>query len=282
MSGLASFWEAREIWRDALLASVLSGALLGFLGVWVVLRRTVFVSAALTQLSTLGLIGALLVEERIGVGAEHLGVQLAVAVAFSVVGALVLGTLGGARRLPSEAGVGMSYVLAGALVILGANRLIHVAHDFESMVFGNAVAVSFSDAVVIAGVTLICALVHTLFQKELVFVSFDRETAEAMGMRARMWDGILFFTIGLAIPPTARALGALPVFAFLTIPASAALLLVSRLRPALAIATVLGVVAAAGGYVLSWNMQIPTGATMVALAGLFVIPGGAMRLFKAP
>jgi zinc transport system permease protein len=281
VSGLSGFWAAREIWREALLASVLSGALLGFLGVWVVLRRTVFVSAALTQLSTLGLIGALLLEERLGVQTEHLGVQLAVAIAFSVAGALVLGAPGGARRLPTEAGVGMSYVLAGALVILGANKLIHVAHDFGSMVFGNAVAVPLSDALVIAAVTLVCATLHTVFQKELVFVSFDRETAEAMGMRVRLWDGLLFFTIGLAIPPAARALGALPVFAFLTIPASAALLLVTRLRPVLALATVLGVVAAAGGYVLSWIWQIPTGATMVALAGLFVLPGGLLRLLRA-
>jgi zinc transport system permease protein len=278
VSAWAEFWAARDIWRDPLLASVLAGALLGFLGVYVVLRRTVFVSAALTQLSTLGLIVALLAEERLGVEAEHAGVQLGVALLFSVAGALVLGTLESGRRLPTEAGVGMSYVLAGALVILGANRLVHAAHDVNAMIFGNAVAVPFSDVVVLLAVTLLCAVAHTIFQKEIVFVSFDRETAEAVGMRARLWDGVLFFTIGLAIPVSARALGALPVFAFLTIPASAALLLARRLRPAFGIATGLGVVAAAGGYALSWVWQIPTGATMVTLAGLFVLPGAVWRL----
>ncbi|HEY6106885.1 MAG TPA: metal ABC transporter permease, partial [Anaeromyxobacteraceae bacterium] len=98
---LAGFWEARDIWRDPLLASVIAGALLGFLGVYVVLRRTVFVSAALTQLSTLGLIVALLVQERMGVEVEHPAVQLAVALGFSVAGALVLGTLEAGRRLPT-------------------------------------------------------------------------------------------------------------------------------------------------------------------------------------
>lgn len=277
MTGLAGFWAAHDIWRDPLVASVIAGALLGFLGVYVVLRRTVFVSAALTQISTLGLIVALLAEEQLGVQAEHAGVQLAVAFVFSVAGALILGALQSGRRLPTEAGVGMSYVLAGALVILGANRLIHAAHDLNAMVFGNAVAVPFSDLVVLAAVTAICAGLHTVFQKELVFVSFDRETAEAMGLRASLWNALLFFTIGLAIPASARALGALPVFAFLTIPASAALLLVRRLRAAFVLATVLGVVAAAGGYVLSWVWQLPTGATMVTLAGVMVIPGALLR-----
>ncbi len=277
MSALAGFWAGHDIWRDPLLASVVAGALLGFLGVYVVLRRTVFVSAALTQLSTLGLIVALLVEEQMGVEVEHAGVQLAVAVVFSVAGALVLGALQGGRRLPTEAGVGMCYVLAGALVILGANRLIHAAHDLNSMVFGNAVAVPFSDVVVLAAVAVLCAVLHALFHKELLFVSFDRETAEAVGLRAASWNGLLFFTIGLAIPVSARALGALPVFAFLTIPASAALLLVRRLPAAFLLAAVLGVVAAAGGYVLSWIWQVPTGATMVTLAGLMVVPGALLR-----
>ncbi len=275
---LSGFWEARDIWRDPLLASLIAGALLGFLGVYVVLRRTVFVSAALTQLSTLGLIAALLVEERMGVEVEHPAVQLAVALGFSVAGALVLGTLEAGRRLPTEAGVGMAYVVAGALVILGANRLIHAAHDLNSMVFGNAVAVPFADVVVLAVVTLVSVLVHTVFQKEIVFVSFDRDTAQAMGLDTRLWSGLLFFTIGLAIPVSARVLGALPVFAFLTIPAVAALLMTSRLRPAFALATALGLVAAGGGYLLSWFWQIPTGPTMVALAAVFAVPGALLRL----
>ena len=277
MSALQDFWAAQEIWRDPLIASLIAGGLLGFLGVYVVLRRTVFVSAALTQLSTLGLIASLLFEERLGVEAEHASVQLAVALVFSVAGALILGALQSGHRLPTEAGVGMSYVVAGALVILGANRLVHAAHDFNSMVFGNAVAVPLSDVIVLAAVTAICVAVHLAFRKELVFVSFDRETAEAVGLRAPLWNGLLFFTIGLAIPVAARALGALPVFAFLTIPAAAALLVVRRLRTAFALATAFGLVAATGGYLVSWFWQIPTGATMVALAGLFVVPGALLR-----
>jgi zinc transport system permease protein len=277
LSALADFMAAREIWREPLLASIVAGALSGFLGVYVVLRRTVFVSAALTQLSTLGLIAALIFEESLGVEVEHAGVQIAVSLAFSVAGALALGLSPLGRRLPGESPVGMTYVLAGALVVLGANRLVHAAHDLNSMVFGNAVAVPLSDLLVLAGVTALCALVHALFAKEFVFVSFDAETAAVLGFDTRLWNGLLFFTLGLAIPVAARALGALPVFAFLTIPASAALLLVRRLRAAFALATAIGLVAAAGGYILSWFLQLPTGATMVALAGAFVIPGALLR-----
>jgi zinc transport system permease protein len=281
VSGLAEFWAASPIWRDPLLASLLAGALLGFLGVYVVLRRVVFVSAALTQLSTLGVIAALLVLEWLDLETEHQEFELVVAWIFSVGGGLALGTVGWGRRLPAEAGVGMAYVLAGALVVLGANRLIHVAHDLNTMIFGNAVAVPFQDVVILAVVTLVIAGLHTLFQKEIVFASFDRETAEAMGVRAPLWSGVLYFTIGLAIPVAAHAVGALPVFAFLTIPAAAALVLTRRLRPAFGAATGLGAIAAGGGYLLSWFLQTPTGATMVVLAGLLFAASWFVRGARA-
>jgi zinc transport system permease protein len=276
MSGLEGFLAAREIWDVPLTASLVSGALLGFLGVYVVLRRVVFVSAALTQISTVGLVGTLLLEEWFHIETEHASEQITVAMVFSVGGALALAALR-PRRIPAEATVGAAWVVASSAVVLGASFLVHAAHDLGGLVFGNAVAVPASDLWIIAAVTLLAAGLHTLFEKEIRFVSFDAETAAAVGMNVRLWDAVLFGMIGLAIPAAARAMGALPVFAFLTLPASAALLLRVRLRAALAVATVIGVVAAGGGYVLSWLFEVPTGATMVALAGLFLVPGLVLR-----
>jgi zinc transport system permease protein len=276
VSPLDGFLAAQEIWRAPLAASVIAGALLGFLGVFVVLRRTVFVSAALTQISTLGLVFGLFLEERLHVEAEHAHHQLGMAMGFAVVGAVVLGALR-TRRLPAEAVVGAAWVIGSALVVLGVSRLVHAAHDLGGMVFGNAVAVPDEELWMIAAVAVLCAAVHLAFHKELAFVSFDPETARAQGMRTWVWDAALSVTIGLAIPASARALGALPVFAFLTLPASAALLLRVRLASAFALATAFGVVAAGGGYLASWFGETPTGATMVVAAALFLLPGAALR-----
>jgi zinc transport system permease protein len=279
VTALQDFLAAREIWEVPLAASIVAGALLGFLGVYVVLRRTVFVSAALTQLSTLGLVATLLVEERIHIETEHAGEQLAVAMAFSVAGALLLGAFR-ARRLPAEASVGGAWVAASALVVLGTSRLVHAAHDLGGMVFGNAVAVAPSELATLALVAALCTAVHVAFAKELAFSSFDPETARALGVRVRLWDAALFVTIGVAIPPAARALGALPVFAFLTLPAAGALLLRVGFRPAFALAAAFGVLAASAGYVLSWLWEAPTGATMVVIAALLALPGAGWRLAR--
>jgi zinc transport system permease protein len=277
LSALDGFLAAREIWQAPLLASLMAGALLGFLGVYVVLRRTVFVSAALTQISTVGLVVGLFLEERFHIEAEHAHHQLGMAMGFAVAGALLLGALR-PRRLPAEATVGAAWVIASAAVVLGISRLVHASHDLGGMVFGNAVAVPDDELWMIGAVALLCAGLHLAFAKEITFASFDPETATALGLKVRRWDAVLSLTVGLAIPASARALGALPVFALLTLPASAALLLGLRLRTAFAVATGLGVVAAAGGYLASWFGETPTGATMVLVAALALLPGALRQV----
>jgi zinc transport system permease protein len=242
----------------------------------VVLRRTVFVSAALTQIATVGLVTGLWLEEQLHIEAEHAHHQLAMAMGFAVVAAMVLGALR-TRRLPAEAVVGGAWVVASALVVLGVSRLVHAAHDLGGMVFGNAVAVPDEELWIIALVAVVCAALHLAFHKEIVFASFDHETARALGVRTWIWDAVLSLTIGLAIPASARALGALPVFAFLTLPAAAALLLRLRLRAAFLVAGAIGVTAAGAGYLVSWFGETPTGATMVAVAALFLLPGALFR-----
>jgi zinc transport system permease protein len=276
MNGLDGFLAAREIWQAPLVASLMAGALLGFLGVYVVLRRTVFVSAALTQISTVGLVVGLFLEERLHEEAEHAHHQLAMAMGFAVAGALLLGAQR-PKRLPAEATVGAAWVAASAVVVLGISRLVHASHDLGGMVFGNAVAVPEDELWMIGAVALLCAVLHLAFAKEIAFASFDPETATALGVRVGRWDAVLSLTIGLAIPASARALGALPVFALLTLPASAALLLGLRFRAVFVVATVIGVAAAAGGYLVSWYAETPTGATMVLVAALAMVPGALRR-----
>jgi zinc transport system permease protein len=70
-----------------------------------------------------------------------------------------------------------------------------------------------------------------------------------------------------------RAVGALPVFAFTVIPAAAALMLTERMRLTIVLAIGIGVVAAAVGYYVSWVASLPTGATMVVVASVFLLPG---------
>ncbi|HET9754535.1 MAG TPA: metal ABC transporter permease, partial [Myxococcales bacterium] len=54
MSGFSDFWAGRDLWLEPMIAGVLAAAILGYIGVFVVLKRMVFVSAALSEISGVG------------------------------------------------------------------------------------------------------------------------------------------------------------------------------------------------------------------------------------
>src|SRR5690606_36576405 len=91
-------------------------------------------------------------------------------------------------------------------------------------------------------------------------------------LRVRRYDAALYFVLGLSIAVSTRALGALTVFALTVIPASGGLLAFRRFPGVIAWAVGSALVAAVGGYYLSFVWSLPTGATIdLALAGTLLL-----------
>src|SRR5882672_2706573 len=109
--------------HDALIASVLIGAVCPLVGVYFVLRRMIFLGVALPQLSAAGIAFAF-VAYRLVVGPhEHGNVSersLAIvgAFAFTLGGILVLAAMERRGRETVEARIGVTYAVAAALTIL--------------------------------------------------------------------------------------------------------------------------------------------------------------------
>jgi manganese/iron transport system permease protein len=97
--------------------------------------------------------------------------------------------------------------------------------------------------------------------------------ARTLGIRTRGWSLLLFLTFAIAISVSTRAIGALPVFGFMVIPPAVALLLGNRLWSVFVIAMAVAVVSAFIGYWASFRWSLPTGASMVLVSALFLIPG---------
>ena len=271
-----SFWQSWFLWRDPLAVAVIAAALCAFVGVYIVLKRIVFVSAAMSQGSGVGVAFAFMLCSYAGVDPHHApfylhpvpwAIFLAAGVAFIFSGNL------GNRRLSGEAVIGIVYLVAAACVILILNspRVTQEAHEVNDLLYGNAVAVPPEQLYIMAGAAIVVAIVHGLFGKEFVFTAFDAEMAQTLGLRTKLWSLLLFVTFAVAISVSTRAIGALPVFAFTVIPPAAALLVASRMWSAFAIAVGIAVASAFIGYWASWQWQLPTGASMVIVTALFLL-----------
>jgi zinc transport system permease protein len=173
-------------------------------------------------------------------------------------------------------------VLAAAvlLLLLSSKRIVQEAHEVDDLLYGSAVLVSPSEVLVILGVAAALLLVHALFFKELLFVTFDAEMAQTLGYRTRLWDALLYVSVGVGLSFAVRATGMLPAFGFLVIPSSAALLLVRRVVWAIPLAMGLAAAGGALGYYLAFTAELPTGPSIVAASAVALVPGLIARALR--
>ena len=131
-----------------------------------------------------------------------------------------------------------------------------------------------------AAAAALVALVHTLFAKEFLFVSFDPETANALGYRTRFWEMLFYLTLGLTIAFAIRVAGVLLVFSLLVLPGVTALLLTRHLRRAFPVAILAGVLPIGIGLTLSYALDFPSAASIIMVSFVFMLLAGGARLVR--
>lgn len=267
--------ETVLLFRNALYGAVVIGIACAVLGVYVVLRRIVFVGAALAELSSMGIaLSIWLVGQgwAMGVATHPVAVSLLVTLA-GVIGFAAISSRG---RVPPDAQIGVVYAVAAAVGILLISKATHgEAHDL--FLQGNILGITGTDALVLAAVCAPVLLVHLLLYKEFLFVSFDRETARTLGYRVPLWNLLLYLTLGLVIAFAMQFAGVLLVFNFLVLPAVTGLLLGGGMAVVFAGAIGSALVAATLGFVLSVPFDLPTGPAIIAVSGALA---GLIWLFR--
>jgi zinc transport system permease protein len=278
------FFQAYFLWRNAMAAAVIAAAMCGYLGVFIVLRRMAFVSAALSQVSGLGVALSFFVGSYLGVDPHGDLVPWYISPVFlalmlSGAASLLLALPAHSRRMNTETLVALAYLAASASVVLvlASPRIVQEAHEVGELLFGSAVAVREQNLVALAATAVIVAAVHAALFKDFVYVSFDGDTARSVGYPVAWLNVALNLTIAAAVAMATRALGTLPVFAFLVLPAGAALLVARRLWSAMVLGVLIAMAAAMLGYYLSFAYQLPTGPTMAALCALAWAPAALLR-----
>ncbi|MBN1769666.1 MAG: metal ABC transporter permease [Deltaproteobacteria bacterium] len=205
---------------------------------------------------------------------------MVVALVFVIVAAALLSWAPNYRRITQESVVGLAYLVAAGMVILVGSRIPQGTHEIRHVLYGDSVSLDAAQLYGLLVAGAVVAAVHGLFFKEFLFVSFDPETARAVGVRTGPMNVLLLVSIGIVIASASRAVGALPVFASLVLPPIAALLCMSSLRGALVLSAVLGAVASVLGYYLAWIWSLPAGATRAVTAAAFIVPALLVRWLR--
>jgi len=95
----------------------------------------------------------------------------------------------------------------------------------------------------------------------------DPKGAEARGISLRFWDFLFYASFGFVVTSSVAIAGVLLVFCYLVVPSVGAMLFAERIGPRLAIGWTMGTLVSTLGMLLSVQLDLPTGATIVCTFG---------------
>ena len=272
--------------RDALYSSLIVGAVCPLIGVYLVLRRMVFVAVALPQVSAAGIAFAFLVFGFFAPGHQH-GAQgervlaLSGSLSFTIFALFALAAFEGRQGNSTESRVGVTYALAAALTFLFLAADPLGESQMVNLLKGDMLAANSTSLLTIALVSIFAGGTIWFFRRPLMVVSFDRDLAKTFRMNVTWWDRLLFLCIGSIIAAGVMSAGPLVVFGFLVVPPLTARTLTRRTNSFSAAASLLGVICAFVGFLLSYVLDVPLGPAEVASAcALFLLLklAGSFRL----
>jgi ABC-type Mn2+/Zn2+ transport system permease subunit len=181
-----------------------------------------------------------------------------------VVAAVAIGLAGRAPEIGSDTAVA---VVVSGFLGLGALLALSAASPpgLNGLLFGDILGVSDLDLWLSIALAVVTVIALALLHRQLLAVGFDRGNAHALGARTVLVDVALLVLVALAVLVGVQALGALLVVAILIGPAAGARLFAGRMVAMMAIATLIAVIAGAGGLYLSYYADTAGGASIAAV-----------------
>ncbi|HEY6726804.1 MAG TPA: metal ABC transporter permease [Polyangiaceae bacterium] len=267
VAGFVEGWQL-GLYRDAVVGGALAALALALLGVFIVLRRAVFVAATVGQAAGLGVVVAFY-------ASIHWGITLPPslgALAFAALASSCVGRLGRARGLSRDAGLGLGFLVTSSAALALGDRISQEAHEVSSILFGSAVVVSRGDVVLLGALCVLVVLAVLATWRGLAFVGFDPEGARVQNLPVRWLTSGFWLVVALTIAVCTRVLGALPVFAFSVLPPLAAVVCTRSLRATLVGASLIGAGCAALGYVAAYFFALPVGALQTLCCAAALVP----------
>jgi zinc transport system permease protein len=276
LPGFGDFFAAWELFSAAVWSSVLVGMTLGLLGVYIVLGRMVFLTAALSQVAGLGVAFSYFLIATGGGLFTWLSPELG-GIAFVFICLLLTFRLNEQDRAQRDAMLGMLFLAGSAGTLMIGRMIPQEMTDIQSLLFGSAVAVLQEDLLAIIVVVFGVLSLQFFCWRGFVEIIYDPVTALVQRLPTGRLRWGLLGSLAVMIAMSTHTLGALPTFAFTVLPAMFAVKWASNVFRAMVLAAVVGAIMGFGGYFLAFRYGFPVGASQTALGLLLVWLGSFMR-----
>jgi len=251
-----------QFFIKGLVAALLAGGLCGLIGVYITLRGMSYIGHGLSHAIFGGYAAAPLLGIPIVLGAGLWGLA----------SALAINAVTRRHRIGADAAIGVVTTASFALGVALLTKFGNKGPAFDSLLFGSINGVSMGDLALLASVFLGTVVVFTVLHRQLLFSTFDPEVAKVSGVNVALMDTVLMVVLSMSILATLSIIGVTLVAATLVIPPVIARMLTDSFSRMLWIATGIGLACGAVGMYLSYQLEIPSGTTIVLTnAAVFLV-----------
>jgi zinc transport system permease protein len=236
-------------------AGIIVAVIAPLIGIFLVLKRYSLIADTFSHVSLAGIAVGLL----FGIN------PILAALIFTVFASFGIEKLRTSKKIYGESALAifLSGALAVAVVVISIGRGFNT--NLYNYLFGSIVTVTTFDIYIIAVLAILVIAVLLRFYKEIVYISFDEDSAKVSGIPVKMINGILILlaaiTVSLAIP----IVGVLLISALIVIPVVAALQLKKSFLKTLIYAEFISVFSVASGIFASFYLNLSTGGTIVLI-----------------
>ena len=242
-----------QFMQNAIISAFLGGIACAIIGVFVVLMHMPFIGVCMSHAA---FAGALL---GLWLGFD----PLIGAFVFSLLAAAVIGPLADRGELSPETSLGVIFSLMLGLAFLFIGLMPGSKSSALALLWGSILTNTRGDVILLAVVTVVVVGLVFIFYKEIQATIFHRGIALSVGLPATLvLYGVLFLT-GATVTASLRSIGGLLIFSLILNPAAAAYQLTYSMKKMFLLAAGFGVLAGWLGLLISYLLNIPSGATIV-------------------
>ncbi len=280
-----SFVSSWPLFQNAYLSGWLIGILLSLIGVLVVARDQIFIGAAVSQASLLGIavgiwFGNLLSTDSLSWWNPDL-VHSFMGGLFAVLAAFL--TTGGGRRAGQEtheAITGWVFLFSVSASILLLAHSPHGMDEVNRLLSSTIIGARVGDVWVFSGMTLLTVSALIVYYRPVLLITLDPVMARAVGLRTGLWNGLLSTWLGLTVGFSIHVSGVVFAFASLVLPALVAKNVGWTAQSLFVLAPCVSLGSSVFAFVVANHYDFPPGQMAAACLSLLLACAWVFRAFR--
>jgi zinc transport system permease protein len=280
---IADFLSSWALFHNTYIAGWLIGVMLSLVGVLVVARDQIFLGAAVSQASMLGIALGMLAASfpalKDCTWCQSDAFLSFMGGGFAVLGAFVARGQSGPKMESREAVTGWVFLGSASLSIVLMAYSPHGMEEMHRLLSSTIIGATRFDVLVFLVMAVGTAIACGLALPRLMLLVMDPDMAGAVGMRVGVWESVLSAWLGLTVGVSLRVSGMIYTFGCLVLPALVAKSLCREVRSVFLLAPVIAVACGVVAFVLANHFDLPPGQVAGALlSGLLCVAWGVRTL----